>query len=89
MGLGIQFTFEVNDLVSPALAGLQEQFDKAFGDQSALAKFSAGLGQSAEVTAKMGKLAKKVFTDGYGGSLEDVTGALSAVGSQMVRPRAN
>lgn len=80
----IQFTFEVNDLVSGAVEGIAGTFEKAFDQQKTLAKFNAGLGQSAETTELMGKLAREVWTDGWGGSLEDVTGAISEVGSQVV-----
>lgn len=84
MVLGIQFNFEVNDMVSGALEGVKAQFDKAFDNDKTLAKFNAGLGQSAEVTARMGDLAREVFTEGWGESLEDVTNALGEVGSQML-----
>jgi hypothetical protein len=80
----IQFTFEVNDMVSGALDGISATFEKAFEQDKTLAKFNAGLGQSAQVTEEMGKLAKEVWSDGWGGSLEDVTGALGEVGSQMM-----
>jgi len=84
MGLGITFTFEVNDLVSGALDGVKEKFGQAFDNDKTLAKFNAGLGQSAKVTAEMGDLAREVWQDGWGGSLEDVTDALGNVGGQML-----
>lgn len=81
---GIQFTFEVNDQVTGALEGIQATFEKAFEQDKTLAKFNAGLGQSAEVTKEMGDLAKEVWSEGWGESLEDVTGAIGDVGSQML-----
>ena len=80
----IQFTFEVNDMVSGAMEGIGATVDKAFEKDKTLAKFNAGLGQSADTTRIMGKLATEVWTDGWGDSLEDVTDAIGAVGSQMV-----
>lgn len=82
--LGIQFEFEVNDMVSGALEGIKAQFDQAFDNEKTLAKFNAGLGQSVEVTQRMGDIAKEVWQTGVGESLEDVTGAISEVGSQML-----
>jgi len=84
MGVPIVFTFEVNDTVSGALEGIGATAEKAFDQDKTLAKFNAGLGQSAEITAEMGGLAKEVWADGWGDSLEDVTGALSDVGGQML-----
>jgi len=80
----IQFTFEVNDMVSGALDGIKGAVEGAFEKDKTLAKFNAGLGQSAEITKDMGDLARKVWTDGWGGSLEDVTDALGSVGGQML-----
>jgi len=81
---GIQFTFEVNDTVSSAIEGIKGKIDSTFENQETLAKFNAGLGQSKEITAQMGDLAKKVFREGYGEDLGAVTDAIGAVGSQMV-----
>lgn len=81
---GIQFTFEVNDTVSGAIEGIKSKIEGAFDQQETLAKFNAGLGQSKEVTAQMGEMAKTVFREGWGSSLEDVTDALSGVGAQVL-----
>lgn len=71
-------------MVSGALEGISATFEKAFDRDKTIAKFNAGLGQSAETTERMGKLAKEVWSDGWGESLDDVTGAIGAVGAQMV-----
>lgn len=83
---GIEFDIKVNEpaKLSEILGGIGDAFGKAFDNDKTLAKFNAGLGQSAETTAKMGDLAKEVWSDGWGESLEDVTGAIGEVGSQMV-----
>lgn len=81
---GIQFTFDVKDTVSGAIEGIKGKLEGAFDQQSTLAAFNAGLGQSVAITKQAGDVAREVWKTGVTGSLEEATDAVSAIGAQMV-----